>query len=590
MVKRWIIGLLIMIILAAPVCMVEGSPAYAAAGQGTAFDIRAGASSVKVGETFVVTIEATGLNQLYAYEVAVELPAGISMVSAADELPDGMSVDYRMKGNTVRFASTKSGNDEGLSGNAVICRLTLKADSVGRHEMKLVSVKTLNPELRAETYTEEQSDHVNVTPGNGTGPGNPGNPGNPGDQGNPGNPGNPASPGNQGNPNPPSNPGNHRETVITEATGADQVQTGRIVIPSDGPVLAPLSLLLSWSKQNPSAVVEMRSGNSTYSLPLSEISSAQLTAGLGADADKAFIKISITEADAEQTGQAQRGAEAIGTELLIKPVDFEVFAIAPDGKALLLSAFTKYVPRSFELEFDVEPGQMTGVYIDEKTGELLPVPTVFRMVNGKTVAELYRKGNSVYSLIKLDKHFTDLDSHWAKATVETLGNKLLVRGTMDQTFEPDHPVTRAEFAAMLVRALALDRTVTGEPAFLDIKDGWYEKDVRTASAAGLFTGYPDGRFGPNSNITRQEMAVTLGRAAKYIGKPIEAASLDDGPASFDDLSQAADWAKTGIVGAAAAGIMEGYERNVFRPEAQTTRAEAATIVKRLLAYAGLFSE
>ncbi|RAV21580.1 hypothetical protein DQG23_09985 [Paenibacillus contaminans] len=377
--------------------------------------------------------------------------------------------------------------------------------------------------------------------------------------------------------------------VVTEPMGAEQVQTGRIRIPADGPVQVSLALLQKWAKQNPSAAIEMHVGNLSYSIPLNEFTTEEWVARLGADADKAVIKIVITETNDEQAGKVKQGAANIGADLLVKPVAFEVQAITPDGNAVLLSTFARYVPRLFELDFDIEPGQTTGVYMDDSTGELLPVPTVFRIVNGKTVAKLYRKGNSLYALARAEKHFADLDGHWGKSIVETMANKLLVQGTSERSFEPDKPVTRAEFAAMLVRALALNH-ISDDASFTDVKGEWYGEDVRAATHAGLVGGYPDGSFRPDARMIRQEMAVTLRRAARYAGKPIEISDSSEKRTSFVDLGEAADWAQADIAAAAKAGMMEGDERNAFRPEAQTTRAEAAAVLKRLLMHADMYSE
>ncbi|CAI6087655.1 hypothetical protein COHCIP112018_05634 [Cohnella sp. JJ-181] len=367
------------------------------------------------------------------------------------------------------------------------------------------------------------------------------------------------------------------------------MESGRIVIPSDGPAQAPLTLLQAWAKQNPAAVIEIHAGKVSYSLPLSELSSPALLALLGADAAQAVIQISIADASPQQKELAKSGAANTGSKLLTDPVAFEVTAVMPGGKSVRLSEFASYVPRSFQLDFDVDPSRTTGVYLDEATGELLPVPTAFRVVNGVAVADLYRKGNSAYALVQTNKHFADLAGHWSQATVEAMASKQLIKGISAQSFAPGKPVTRAEFAALLARALVLDASAD-RASFKDIQANWYEGAVQAASNAGLMEGDPDGSFRPDAQITRQELAVVLKRAAEYAARPLERTNISDPPPPFADDAAIARWARADLADVANAGIMEGDATNAFRPEAPASRAEAAVVLKRLLIHSGMYSE
>ncbi|SFB56390.1 S-layer homology domain-containing protein [Cohnella sp. OV330] len=527
----------------------------------TTFDIRVNKASAEVGDSFVVTIDGVNLDRLYAYELTLELPANATFERSKtkDYLPDGLSV-YHQEGHTLRYGSTKSGQAAGENGTKTLAALTLLANASGIAEIQLVSVKTLDPELRATLHTVNKKISVQVRSNSA--------------------------------PNEGTNNGTENSAVprtITAADGSGQVESGRIVVSSDGPVQAPLALLQAWAKQNSAAVLELQAGKITYSLPLSELSSPGLLALLGADASQAVIKISITEASGMQKDLAKIGAADLGSKLLIDPVEFEVTAVRPDGKSVRLSSFSAYVHRSFQLEFDVDPSQTTGVYLDEATGQLLPVPTLLRVVNGNVVADLFRKGNSAYALVQTNKRFADLEGHWSQTTVETMANKLLVKGISEQSFAPNKPVTRAEFATLLMRALTLE-AVAGQASFKGIQGKWYESAVQSAANAGLMNGDPDGSFRPNAQITRQELAVVLKRAAGYAGKSVERTDQNQSRAPFADQAAIAYWARADIADVAAAGIMEGDASSTFRPEAPASRAEAAAVLKRLLVYAKMFSE
>ena len=81
-------------------------------------------------------------------------------------------------------------------------------------------------------------------------------------------------------------------------------------------------------------------------------------------------------------------------------------------------------------------------------------------------------------------------------------------------------MTRAEFAAIVVRALGL--TPEGKNSFSDVAaEAWYAPYVGTAYSCGIITGVGDGRFNPSGTITRQEAAVMVSRAAKLCGLETE---------------------------------------------------------------------
>ena len=157
-----------------------------------------------------------------------------------------------------------------------------------------------------------------------------------------------------------------------------------------------------------------------------------------------------------------------------------------------------------------------------------------------------------------------------------------VNGISDELFAPDANITRAEFAAMAARILELeDSGYSG--VFNDVsEDDWYASSVEAAYAAGIVAG-DNGYFRPNDNITRQEMAVILMR----ICKP------EDGDLSepaFADWDQVADWAKEAVAQAVSLGILNGMDDNTFAPGAYATRAQSASVFRRVIEQTGGGSE
>ncbi|HHW36250.1 MAG TPA: leucine-rich repeat protein [Bacillales bacterium] len=172
--------------------------------------------------------------------------------------------------------------------------------------------------------------------------------------------------------------------------------------------------------------------------------------------------------------------------------------------------------------------------------------------------------------------FTDIASHWAENNIKRAAAKGIVSGYPDGTFKPNHPVTRAEFTVMLTGALQLEE----EGATLTFTDQdqigiWAKQTVAKAVKAGIVGGYGDGGFRPNAQITRVEMAVMIARAHKL---ELESNTVT----GFADDEAIPKWAKGSVEAIRELGITSGREGNKFVPDDKATRAEAATILFRML--------
>jgi len=173
--------------------------------------------------------------------------------------------------------------------------------------------------------------------------------------------------------------------------------------------------------------------------------------------------------------------------------------------------------------------------------------------------------------------FTDIIGHWAEKDINEMATKGIVSGVTETTFEPDRSITRAEFAALAARALKLSVANT-ESVFNDVSnDAWYAKEVGAAAAAGLIVGY-DGNFRPNDTITREEMAVVIMKAYQFLGK----APLKGKISQFADKDTISAWAVDYVDGAVSSGLISGMTTDTFAPSDNATRAQVASIIKRLL--------
>lgn len=176
------------------------------------------------------------------------------------------------------------------------------------------------------------------------------------------------------------------------------------------------------------------------------------------------------------------------------------------------------------------------------------------------------------------KSFIDIpDGYWAATAIQDLVSRQILKGTSEGMFEPGRSVTRAEFTTMLVRALNL--TEKSSASFLDVKsEHWYSEAIYLAVKVGIVQGKSTTVFGPNLQITREEMVTMLMRAYEYMnGK----ASVI-GSNTFTDGSQISPWAVDSVKDALALNLIKGTETGAFKPHGISTRAEAAQVVYNLL--------
>lgn len=169
--------------------------------------------------------------------------------------------------------------------------------------------------------------------------------------------------------------------------------------------------------------------------------------------------------------------------------------------------------------------------------------------------------------------FDDVKGHWSEADVMAMFEAGIVSGVSETTFEPDRSITRAEFATLVVKALGLDE---GEADFEDVNDEWFAPFVGAAAKAGIIAG-SDGKFRPNDTITRQEMAVIVVKAYEHLEKSADSAEL-----AFSDNEIIADWAKEYVSKAVGAGLISGMGDDMFAPSESATRAQAASVVSRII--------
>lgn len=183
--------------------------------------------------------------------------------------------------------------------------------------------------------------------------------------------------------------------------------------------------------------------------------------------------------------------------------------------------------------------------------------------------------------------FNDIKGHWAQDDIEIMAGLGIARGIGNNMFDPDGRVTRAQFAALLIRALGIEETKPAQKHFKDVHSGaWYYREVETAYASGLVLGYPDGRFKPDAYITREELAVMVLRGLAKGGKQVAAADIEGTLARFHDQANIGAWARQSVAEAVQKGLLKGRDGGRFAPKENATRAEATVLIKRMLVSLG----
>lgn len=180
--------------------------------------------------------------------------------------------------------------------------------------------------------------------------------------------------------------------------------------------------------------------------------------------------------------------------------------------------------------------------------------------------------------------FSDLGGYeWAAGAVNNLAAKGIVNGRTSGVFAPGEYITREEFAKILTLAYGI-YDENAKHNFADVESGrWSEVYIASIYKSGAVTGYPDGTFGCNRPITREELAVMIYRV---LNKNIGILAEGDVKINFNDFSSVSDYAKNSVQILAANGIINGDDAGNFNPQNNATRAEVCTLIYRAFMQGG----
>lgn len=314
--------------------------------------------------------------------------------------------------------------------------------------------------------------------------------------------------------------------------------------------------------------LSLKTGTATILIP------SNMLANVTENADQVTLR--VAQADVDKLGSATR--EQIGShpviELSVAAGDKVIAWNNPDAP---VTVSIPYKPAAAELS---HPDSIVVWYI-AGDGSVSVVP------NGRYDAEtgtvVFQTTHfSTYAVASGVKSFGDLASvPWAKQAIEAMAARDIVKGTSAGSFTPAASIKRADFIALLVRALELKGTgSTGKEAaaFSDVSQtAYYYKELTIAQGLGIAAGFGDNKFKPDSTITRQDMMVLTMRAVAAAGKQVASGgSL----AAYADAADVSAYAKDSAAALVKAGIVTGYDGKLA-PGGSLTRAEAAVILYRV---------
>lgn len=173
--------------------------------------------------------------------------------------------------------------------------------------------------------------------------------------------------------------------------------------------------------------------------------------------------------------------------------------------------------------------------------------------------------------------FSDTATYWGRACIDQLSQRKLVNGYPNGTFRPDAPVTRAEFAVLMLNAFPNTPRSRTAPAFRDVpRTYWAYRAIRDAAERQFFSGYPDGTFQPTQPIPRVQAIAIVTNALKHPAPNNPEQLLRQ---YFTDAAQIPSYARGAIAAGTLNRLVVNYPQlRQLRPNQGSTRGEVAALL------------
>ncbi|WP_341279576.1 X2-like carbohydrate binding domain-containing protein [Paenibacillus sp. FSL H8-0537] len=374
------------------------------------------------------------------------------------------------------------------------------------------------------------------------------------------------------------------------AEGQGAIITIPLLGNSSNAVIGELTGQMIKNMEQKQAVLELKTDRATYTVPAQQINIDAISKQLGqaVSLNDITLRLEIGTLTDNMMKIVQGSADKGGFTLAAPSLDFAVSAVY-NNQIIPITKFSAYVERTVALPAGIDPNKITTGIVVEPDGTVRHVPTKVLEDKGQYFAKINSLTNSAYSIVWHPLEFKDVANHWAKESVNNMGSRLVINGTGNELFSPNKDITRAEFAAIIVRGLGL-KLENSAASFTDVQSAdWYGSAVQTASASGLINGFEDGSFRPNDKITREQAMAIIAKAMKITGLKDTLPAVESGEllGRYNDAAKTSAWATAGIADVLQAEIVTGRSDTQLAPKANMTRAEVAAIIERLLKTSGL---
>ncbi|MCR8844789.1 Ig-like domain-containing protein [Paenibacillus sp. SC116] len=361
-------------------------------------------------------------------------------------------------------------------------------------------------------------------------------------------------------------------TVVVDVPTSEKA--AMIAIP-----LKPIEEVMSAGKD---LRIGVRYGDWMYTIALRDLSLQNISNQLNTSASSATLLLSIEK----QTGQSslytswlakESGQDVTG----VHEFNVSAFTSVPSVKAVDVQVKTQVNYRSSTA---LDKNKTIAVMLDSQAVRLGYIPTQIRSEQGAHVLQSQAPSNERIAVVNSTKTFSDTAGHWAAGDINALAGRFIADAASGDKFQPDRSVTRAEFAVMIARGLGLKGDPNQVSSFKDVSRGHADAPyIGAAVKAGIILGYEDRTFKPNDPITREHMSMMMVRAMKTAGYTQQLSkSVDSYFTRFSDRSQFASKSQATVAQALEAGIIQGMSQNTFGVRTKATRAQATSMIRRML--------
>jgi len=326
------------------------------------------------------------------------------------------------------------------------------------------------------------------------------------------------------------------------------------------------------------AIVELATADASYLLPTDaiDLKQVQTSLELAELTEDLMITLSIDMLKSSGATDSNKLPKQLGPA-----VAFNTTARYQDQVATI-GPFRSYVEKTIRMAAGAAPGKVVVGLRLLPDGSSSHIPARVEQHDKQSTIRLSTLEDGVFTVVENHQSFTDLNGHWGKAAIEQLASRYILKGVGESQFMPGNTITRAEFAAIVARALGLPQ-LAGIAKFNDVKPNiWYDQAVSSVVSYELVKGYVDQTFKPDQLITREEAMGILERAMKlvHLDTTLEA----DGEQwlePFTDRELIGGWAKRAAALSSKYGILTGAG-GLAKPQQFITRAETAVMIYRLL--------